>query len=663
VTRAAKISRAGTLALSCLLLAVAILSEAQAGWPEGALPFLAAVVTTASWLVTGAVATRARPRTVIGTLLIFSGLALAVDGALTSVAEVIAPRDEISAAWIGWFGSWLFWPQLAALATIYLVFPSDTLPSRRWRWVVVLAVVGSTVGMVGSALSPGPLAVVGPLHSVVNPVGILPAAPHLIPVAALLLNGAFVLGLIVLRVRPVDAALRGAMRLVFWLGLINLAVGILLVAPPGPWVYSLGVPATITLSAAVCAALVRGPLWNVRATMGRAIVGAALTAAIVAVFVVVLLLAELLPVPRTGQLIGVPVAAIIVGACFAPAQQWLRRHVQRMLYGDRGEPYRTVSRFGEVLEFAGEPREALQRLVELAAAAFRVPWVAVFIPSAGPDAVAWFGDAADNRVTRALRYQGQEWGQIVVGVRRGEKEFSPADDHLLDDLSRQAGAAAYALAIEGTLRRHSAELSLVRDEERHRLQRDLHDGVASRITALRLNVDVAIDLVSADQDRARSILARVSTDLASTLADVRRIVDGLGPTDTLDLGVVRALEALCERFSSTTLVISADVRAEVDAVHQTIGVAAYWIAAEALHNMSRHSDAARGELSARISGSDLVLRVADDGRGMAGATSGGVGMASMRARAASHEGSFVVGAKAAGGTEIVVRLPVRSTDA
>ena len=251
---------------------------------------------------------------------------------------------------------------------------------------------------------------------------------------------------------------------------------------------------------------------------------------------------------------------------------------------------------------------------------------------------------------------------MVVGVRRGEKEFAPADDHLLDDLSRQAGAAAYALAIEGTLRRHSAELSLVRDEERHRLQRDLHDGVASRMTALRLNVDVAADFVSADQDRARSILARVSTDLASTLADVRRIVDDLGPTDTLDLGVVRALEALCERFSSETLLVSADVRAEVDAVHQAIGVTAYWIAAEALHNMSRHSGAARGELSAQISGSDFLLTIADDGRGMIGATNRGVGMASMRARAASHGGSLVVGATQHGGTEIVVRMPVRSAD-
>jgi hypothetical protein len=121
------------LALSCILLLVAIVSEAQAGWPEGTLPFLAAVVTTVSWLVTGAIATHARPGMRIGTLLIFSGLSLAADGALTSVAEVIASRDEISAAWVGWLGSWLFWPQLAALAAIYLLFPSDTLPSRRWR--------------------------------------------------------------------------------------------------------------------------------------------------------------------------------------------------------------------------------------------------------------------------------------------------------------------------------------------------------------------------------------------------------------------------------------------------------------------------------------------------------------------------------------------------
>src|ERR1700712_283595 len=195
--------RIGALASGGLLLAIAVVCEALAGWPEGALSFLAAAVTTASWLVAAGVATLARPRMLIGWLLVFGGFTLALDGALTSFAEVIASRDMVLAAWAGWVGSWMFWPQLTASAAIYLLFPDGGLPSRKWGWAAALAVVGAALGACASALSLGPLDTVGPLEAIANPLGLVPGIQHLIPVAAIILNVAFVAGLVALRLRKV----------------------------------------------------------------------------------------------------------------------------------------------------------------------------------------------------------------------------------------------------------------------------------------------------------------------------------------------------------------------------------------------------------------------------------------------------------------------------
>ncbi len=644
------------------LTAVAIACEASSGWPHGVWSSIADALTDVSWLVAGGVAAYVRPRMSVGYLLLLGGLFLALSGALTAWAGYLATADADAGAvaWIGWVGGWIFWPHLAALAIVYLLFPDGTLPSRRWWPAVVLPVAAVVAGMLATALAPGALASEGPLATVMNPIGGVAGVEALLPVAVIGLNITFVLGLIALRVRPTLPAVRGAVRLVFWLGLFNLAVGVALISPPGPWIYLLAVPATMSLTAAICVEVVRGPLWDVRATIGRTLVYLLLSGVVVIVFVSIVTIVGAATNKGTGQLIGIPIAALVVCLVLTPTQQWLRRRIERRLFGDRGQPYAVLSAFGGVLETAGEPREALQRLVDLAADACRVPWVAVLIPAAGEVPVASSGSATNREIAIPLRHQGREQGTLRVGKRAGEEDFPASDIRLLEDLAHQAGAAAYALALEATLRRHSADLLAVRDEERRRLRRDLHDGVASRVTAVRLTLDVAADQLPDETERSSTLIRRANSELEATLDEVRRILDDLGPAEPIDLGLSGALTVLAARFSNDTLTVTPKVDVDIDTVDTEIAAAAYWIASEALTNIARHAGATTGTLNASLHNATLTLRVDDDGTGIAPHARVGVGSLSMRSRAETCGGTLQIGGSDMGGAAVQVTLPWRA---
>ena len=203
------------------------------------------------------------------------------------------------------------------------------------------------------------------------------------------------------------------------------------------------------------------------------------------------------------------------------------------------------------------------------------------------------------------------------------------------------------------------------EQERARIARDLHDGVGQQLTALRLglrNVEEAEDLpVARERAHALRELAANAHD------DVRRLAQGLGPGVLQDLGLVAALERLCEDFTSAH---------EVDAVlHADPALAArldpeacaafYRIVQEALANVARHAAARRVEVSLAELGRSALLTIRDDGCGLhagaAGEPAGGArgfGLGSIRERALMLGGRFTLRSRPGRGTAIEVRIPV-----
>ncbi|MCA1671803.1 MAG: sensor histidine kinase, partial [Actinobacteria bacterium] len=202
-------------------------------------------------------------------------------------------------------------------------------------------------------------------------------------------------------------------------------------------------------------------------------------------------------------------------------------------------------------------------------------------------------------------------------------------------------------------------LVTAREEERRRLRRDLHDGLGPSLAGMSMQVRAARKLLPCDCDwdsRAAGILDALAADLKSCTAEVRRLVDELRPP-ALDRGLEAALRAECERFDGAGLSVHCEVEGSVEGLPAAVEVAAFRIVAEALTNMARHSRAQTCRVAVR-GNSALRVEIVDDGIGIAPSARAGVGLHSMRERAAELGGDCTIGPAPVRGTSVRLELPL-----
>ena len=228
------------------------------------------------------------------------------------------------------------------------------------------------------------------------------------------------------------------------------------------------------------------------------------------------------------------------------------------------------------------------------------------------------------------------FGWLVLGTRSPGERLSVADRRLLEDLARQIGVAARAVQLMHDLQRSYELVVLARDQERCRLQRNLHDGLGPMLAGIGLAAQAARNLAPNDPQAADALLARVVADSGAATADVRRLVydqrplalDRLGLVEALREQVVR-LRAPGEGASNEDLVVEIEASTGVDDLPAAVEVAAFRIALEAFVNVWRHANARSCTIRLTIDEA-LHIDVTDDGDGLAADARPGVGMASMQ---------------------------------
>jgi signal transduction histidine kinase len=194
----------------------------------------------------------------------------------------------------------------------------------------------------------------------------------------------------------------------------------------------------------------------------------------------------------------------------------------------------------------------------------------------------------------------------------------------------------------------------VREEERRRLRADLHDGIGPSLAGTAHQLDTLARRI-ADPDLAgcvRSLRDRLRT----TVADLRTVVHGLRPAILDQLGLPGALRELLAGYDTPACRSSID--GACHSLPAAVEVAAYAIAGEAVANAIRHSAASRLELTARMEDTVLILSIRDNGRGIPPRHRAGVGLRSMRERAAEIGGRLEVTSAPGSGTLVRARLPV-----
>jgi len=239
-----------------------------------------------------------------------------------------------------------------------------------------------------------------------------------------------------------------------------------------------------------------------------------------------------------------------------------------------------------------------------------------------------------------------------------------ADRELLVDLGRQLGTLVHAVGLLDAVRASQERLVLAREEERRRLRRDLHDGLGPALAALLMRVDTLRNLLRARLDDDASAVAdegllALRAGIQGTVADVRRIVEGLRPPALDELGLPDAVAQLADRLTAgaeLTVQVSADPLPRLEAA---VEVAAYRITQEALANVLRHAGARSASVRLESGQGGLVVEIRDDGHGVVVPRADGVGLASMRERAEEIGGTFGLVPRPGAGTTIRAFLPTR----
>ncbi|HEX5148468.1 MAG TPA: sensor domain-containing protein [Candidatus Limnocylindrales bacterium] len=206
-----------------------------------------------------------------------------------------------------------------------------------------------------------------------------------------------------------------------------------------------------------------------------------------------------------------------------------------------------------------------------------------------------------------------------------------------------------------TLKESRSAVLDVEASELRRIERDLHDGAQQRLVMLTIDLGLASEKLDSDPAAARKLVLEGQEQARQALAELRDLVRGIAPSILLDRGLVPALSSIAGRGPVPTVVRSDLVDSE--RLPPAVERAAYFVVAEALANVAKHSRAEHCEVRCRRESSRLVVEVWDDGVGGAKVDPGG-GLAGLAGRVAGVDGTFTVTTPSGGGTLVRAELPV-----
>lgn len=588
----------------------------------------------------GLLIARAKPDNPIGWLFLIMGIAPLLTAAATPFMFYGAAHDWpqflLRLLVTVYMFSWS-WGVFCCLPLILQLFPTGKPVSRHWWVLCWLTVAAAALGnmFVGPTLDYGASSfLVAPWWAITEGISQNLAPPiFLASIASLVVR--FVRGTETVR------------QQVFWL----LVAVILVVLINVPSMFQDNVPTgryiLILLSfplipVGVTIAVLRHGLYDVRIVVSRLVVYALLTAGVIAVYVGVVAVLD-----RVLQGLGAPViAALAIALAFNPVRVRLQRLVDRAVYGTRRDPVATVSAVGQRLTgddlgaVAGALRESL-----------RLSYVAI---EKTDGSIAESGEQTATSQTWPLTYDGKPVGKLVVGPRHGERRLSRSDQKMMDLVAAPIAIVLHAQVLTEDLKASRERVIDAADEERTRLRRELHDSLGPLLTGAALKAD-GIGLAARHRpERAESLANELAHQLRQSVEAVRELAYGLRPAALDELGLVGALREEGDRLSPVRVTVEAPE--SLPTLPSSVEVAAYRIAAEALTNVVRHSDAKLASVRLTTDNGTLKMIITDDGSS-SDPWSPALGLTSIQLRASEVGGAAEAGPTAEGGRVTAV-LPL-----
>ena len=697
---------AGTVVLLVAIAGIVLeVLDGPGGWQHGfggKSPWLIAGLGIAS---TGVVVAVRRPRNAVGWLFIGAGALLTIALAAQQYAVhavYVAPGSLPAPLVASWLGTWTFIAIVPLLMVFLpLLFPNGELPSNRLR-IPVWIMIGLSVAFVVCAATP-PLNIAthveadgtlfgaqmsesgsGPIHTLTT---VLLFPTMLSAVVA-------VVSLVVRFVRS-----RGDEReqLEWFLFAAALVVVALVLSafnsnrsnsPLSQVVPTFFLLAILGLPVATGVAILRYRLYDIDVVISRTLVYGALAAFITAVYVGIVVGVGTL-VGNGGQpnLVLSIIATAVVAVAFQPLRERLQKVANRLVYGRRATPYEVLSEFSQRVAETYAANEALPRMAMVLAEGTGAERAIVWLrsgdhlkpaatwplpeatngaaPQETPEPVTISSDAvpdipgADKVVP--VRHQGELLGALTVTKRRGES-LTPVEEKLLGDLASQAGLVLKNVGLTNELLERLEELQASRqrlvaaqDDERRRLERNLHDGAQQNLVALKVKLGLAEMFAAKDAAKARQLLGELKEDTDEALNTLRDLARGIYPPLLADRGLGAALEAQARKATVPVEVVADGL----GRYPQEVEAAVYFCVLEALQNTQKYAEASRAVVRLSESDGTVAFEIEDDGKGFDPATAKrGAGLTNMADRLDALGGTIELESEPGAGARLSGTIPV-----
>jgi signal transduction histidine kinase len=655
------------------------------------------VVFLLAFATVGALVASRVPRNPVGWLLLGSALAYT----LALLAGALPPHTG-GPAWYAAAADLaeqpLYNAGLALGFLTLLVFPTGSLPSRRWRWVGWLIGAGWLLFTIGQTFgparlpdfnAPNPAAVAGPAGRVLNAL----QAGELLAVAGAVLACVS----LIVRFRRSESVVR---KQIEWLAyaavvvVIGVLANLALQAAPqtnnvsnyGNGIISL---ALASIPTAMGIAILTRRLYDIDVIFNKTVVYGSLAVFITAVYIALVVGIGQAVGERGNAGFGLSIlATAVVAVAFQPVRERVQHLANRLVYGKRASPYEALSTFADQIGAAMPAEDLLPHLARVLADATGAAWTQVWLADGDwlrPEAAYPLGSSEDAErryeaialpprglpaipgVTMAFEvsHGGERLGALTLTKRPGEA-LTPVEGRLAAQLAAQAGLALHNAGLTDQLRERMAELRASRkriveaaDSERRRLERNIHDGAQQQLVALAVMARLAETMVDSDKEGARAMAAQAQADAIGALENLRDLARGIYPPLLADQGLVAALEAQA-RKSPVPVTVEAD---GLGRYPREAEAAVYFSTLEALQNVAKYAAASRAAVRLAGQAGALEFSVTDDGAGFDPESAGyGTGLQGMADRLAALGGGLQVRSQPGQGTTVTGRLPVRALE-
>ena len=606
------------------------------------------VLAYAAFLAAGAMITTRRPGHRVGWA--FLGV-----GALPLMSSGVEGVLKVAGASVGTPAVALLATVLSAMVTVImgallplvlLIFPTGHMLSPRWRWVGAGTIANGLVGGLAALFNGGfggdvsDADVPSPLRDDLGGLGDLLSAIYFPLLLCSLLAGGTCL---IVRYRRSSGDEHEQLRWLAAAAALMLVIILLAVVLTGSvegdleWVWAVAF-SLIPVGAAV--AVLKYRLYDIDIVISRGLVGAALAAFITGVYVAI--------VVGVGSLFGrgddadpvlSVVAVSVVAVAFQPIRRFLRRRVDRLVFGARATPYEVLAGFARATTTTGPAGDPLPEVAQLLAAGTGAARVTIWLrvndelrpaatwpadaEPAEPGEPADSGGPGDALEARAdhrteVFHGGELLGAISISKGRGDA-VTPADDQLLSDVAAGLGLVLRNRRLVAELADRVDALAASRqrivstqDEVRRKFGRDLRAGAEDRLqdclTRLRL---LATEAVAGGASRTASLLDQIGTDTQATITALQDFAGGVYPPVLEAEGLATALRA-ATRTAAVPVVVHAPAAVRYP---REVEAAVYFSVLEALQNAAKYAQASSATVRLVDNGTTLSFEVTDDGIG------------------------------------------------